>query len=306
MKKWIWTIIVVVIVALIGGYAYSSHRSMQSQYDTAMADGKSAIQDKKYSEAETDFQNALRHKSNDKTAQAYLNQTQSLVSAESNLQNGHFDVAKSDYNEAKNANNGSSVLVKRAKDGLKNLKTVQLKADTYQQIYDSALTQNRAQQYTASNSTLDRIFNDAEAKQAPYSTVYNKAVDLRSANNKAIKNGGDGTPSDKVTASNSSSSSASSSSASANSNSSSVTGLTDAEKKEAKNYKGKNEYTVGKDRKEINGKTITAKQIQEGRNLITASGLEEGSFSDQDIRDGLIAAHKAGMTYAQYLQKNYK
>ncbi|WP_054660991.1 hypothetical protein [Secundilactobacillus kimchicus] len=197
-------------------------------------------------------------------------------------------------------------MVKRAKDGLKNLKTVQLKADTYQQIYDSALTQNRAQQYTASNSTLDRIFNDAEAKQAPYSTVYNKAVDLRSANNKAIKNGGDGTPSDKVTASNSSSSSASSSSASANSNSSSVTGLTDAEKKEAKNYKGKNEYTVGKDRKEINGKTITAKQIQEGRNLITASGLEEGSFSDQDIRDGLIAAHKAGMTYAQYLQKNYK
>lgn len=74
---------------------------MQSQYDTAMADGKSAIQDKKYSEAETDFQNALRHKSNDKTAQAYLNQTQSLVSAESNLQNGHFDVAKSDYNELK-------------------------------------------------------------------------------------------------------------------------------------------------------------------------------------------------------------
>uniref|UniRef100_UPI0025828C89 hypothetical protein n=1 Tax=uncultured Secundilactobacillus sp. TaxID=2813935 RepID=UPI0025828C89 len=301
---WIWTIIVVVIVALIGGYAYSSHRSMQSQYDTAMADGKSAIQDKKYSEAETDFQNALRHKSNDKTAQAYLDQTQSLVSAESNLQNGDFDVAKSDYNEAKNTDNGSSVLVKRAKDGLKNLKTVQLKADTYQQIYDSALTQNRAQQYTASNSTLDQIFNDTEAKQTTYSTLYNKAVDLRSANNKAIKNGGDGTPSDKVTAS--SSSSTSSSNASANSSSSTVTGLTDAEKKAATNYKGKNEYTVGKDRQEINGKTITAKQIQEGRNLITASGLEEGSFSDQDIRDGLIAAHKAGITYAQYIQKNYK
>uniref|UniRef100_UPI002583EFBC hypothetical protein n=1 Tax=uncultured Secundilactobacillus sp. TaxID=2813935 RepID=UPI002583EFBC len=304
---WIWTIIVVVIVALIGGYAYSSHRSMQSQYDTAMADGKSAIQDKKYSEAETNFQEALQHKSNDKTAQTYLNQTQSLVSAESNLQNGKLDVAKADYNQAKNADNGSSVLVKRAKDALKNLKTIQLKSDTYQQIFDSALTQNRAQQYTASNSTLDRIFNDAETKQTYYSVVYNKAVDLRSANNKAIKNGGDGTPSDKVTSSSASASSnSSSSSAAASSDSSSVTGLTDAEKKAAKDYKGQNEYTVGKDRKEINGKTITAKQVQEGRNLITASGLEEGSFSDQDIRDGLIAAHKEGISYARYLQKNYK
>lgn len=280
---------IVVVVGLIGGYVFTSHQSVQNQYATAMANGKDAIQDKNYNKAVDSFQTALRKKSNDETAQTYLTQTQSFVTAESEVQSGNFDTAKSAYNETKNAEDGSNVLVKRAKDALKNLKTIQLKYETYQQIYDSALTQNKAQQYTDSNNTLDQIFNDDDSRQTYYSKLYNKAVDLRSANNKALKKGGDDTPSADV-----------------ESASSASDGLTDAENKAADNYKGKNEYTVDKSRTEINGKQITAAQITAARETIKASGLEEGSFSDQDVRDGLIAANKQGISFADYLKKTYK
>jgi len=194
------------------------------------------------------------------------------------------------------------------------LKTIQLKVETFQGVYEQALTQNQGQSYEASNATLDRIFKDTDAKQSYYTDIYNQAVDLRSANNQAIKHGGDGTAA-SITMPNSSSSSASSNSANANSgsiananNSSSgrTKGLTGAEKQAAKNYKGSNEFTVKKSQTEIKGKTITAAQIASARKTLSSIGVAGGSFSDQDIRTGLIAANKAGISFKAYAQKTYK
>lgn len=297
MKKWIWTIVAVVVIAVVGGVAFTSHHITQKAYTAAMTTGKSAIDKKNYSVAESAFQEALRHRTNDKQAQGYLSQTQNFVAAESAMTDNEFSTAKKDYTKVKNADPSNKTLENRAKDALKNLKTVQLKADTFQQIYDQALSQNQGQQYTASNATLDKIFKDADAKQSYYTNIYNKAVDLRNANNKAIKNGGDGTAS---------SDSSSITNSSASSSSSSSTGLTDAEKQAAQNYKGSNEYTVPKSRTEIDGQTITAAQINTARNTLKSIGVSEGSFSDQDIRDGMIAANKQGISFKSYAEKNYK
>ncbi|MCH5461639.1 hypothetical protein HC026_03240 [Lactobacillus sp. LC28-10] len=298
MKKWIWAIVAVVVIAVVGGVTFTSHHITQKAYTAAMTTGKKAVTKENYSVAESSFQEALRHRTNDQQAQNYLTQTQNFVSAESAMSDQEFTTAKSDYTKVKNAKPGITTLRNRAKTALTLLKTVQLKAETFQSVYDQALTQNQAQSYAASNSTLDRIFKDAEATQPYYTNIYNKAVELRSANNKAIKNGGDGTPSSSNDSSATTDSSADSSS--------STTGLTDAEKQAVKNYKGSNEFAVSKSQTEINGKTITASQIASARKTLSSIGVAPGSFSDQDIRNALIAANKAGVSFKSYAQKTYK
>ncbi|GAX03981.1 hypothetical protein IWT140_01615 [Secundilactobacillus pentosiphilus] len=305
MKKWIWTIVVVVIVAIVGGVTFTSHHITQKAYTAAMTTGKKAVNKKNYSIAESSFQDALRHRTNDKQAQGYLTQTQNFVSAESAMSDHEFNAAKSDYMKVKNAKPALSTLSNRAKAALKVLKTVQLKAETFQGVYDQALTQNQGQSYEASNSTLDRIFKDAEAKEPYYTDIYNKAVELRSTNNKAINHDGDGT----VDSSSSMPSASSDSSANSDSSAAShgiTSGLTDSEKQAAKNYKGSNEFTVKKSQTEINGKAITAGQIASARKTLSSIGVSSGSFSDQDIRNGLIAANKAGVSFKSYAQKTFK
>ncbi len=310
MKKWVWAVATAIIIIIAGGLAYTSHHNVQAQYDDAMNSGKLAVQDKRYTAAETSFQAALRHKDSDKTAQAYLSQTQNYVAGNAAMNDGSFSTAKRAFSKVQNAKHGYDVLTKRAKTSLKRLKPIRLRAEMYTQIYDQAVTQYQAQTYTESNATLDRILTDKDAKQTYYQDTYNKAVELRSANNKAIKNGGDGTPASDsssvaATTSDSSSATATTDSSSATS-SSSVSGLTKAESEAAKNYKGTNEYTVKKSQTEINGKTITSAQITAARKTLKNAGVQESSFSDQDIRTGLIAANKAGISYKSYVNKNYK
>lgn len=307
LKKWVWTIIAVVVIAVAGGYAYANHRMTQQTYTAAMTAAKNAVQDKNYSVAEAAFQEALRHKSNDATAQRYLTQTQNFASAESAMSDSDFDSAKSDYTKVKTTADGYSILTQRANKALKQLKTIQLKEEMYQQIYDQAMTEYNGQSYTQSNATLDRIFKDSDAKQSYYTDIYNQAVDLRSANNKAVKGGGDGMPADDSSSTSAATTSSSSATTTSDSSTSStVAGLTDSESAAAKNYKGSNEYTVPKSRTQLNGKTITATQITAARKTLKDAGIQPGSFSDQDIRDGLIAAKKAGTSFKTYAEKNYK
>ncbi|KZL36704.1 hypothetical protein [Secundilactobacillus collinoides] len=311
MKKWVWAVATVIIIIIAGGLAYTSHHNVQAQYDSAMNSGKLAVQDKRYTAAETSFQAALRHKDSDKTAQAYLSQAQNYVTGNAAMNDGNFSTAKSAFTKVQNAKNGYTILTKRAKTSLKRLKPIRLRAEMYTQIYEQAVIQYQAQTYTESNATLDRILTDKDAKQSYYQDTYNKAVELRSANNKAIKNGGDGTPASDsssvaATTSDSSSSTTATTDSSSATSSSSVSGLTKAESEAAKNYKGTNEYTVKKSQTEINGKTITSAQISAARKTLKNAGVQESSFSDQDIRTGLIAANKAGISYKSYVNKNYK
>lgn len=309
MKKWVWAVATAIIIIIAGGLAYTSHHNVQTQYSNAMNSGKLAVQDKSYTAAETAFQTALRHKDSDKVAQAYLSQTQNYVAGTAALNDGNFSTAKKAFTKVKDAKNGYDVLTKRAKTSLKRVKPIQLRSEMFTQIYDQAVTQYQAQSYTESNATLDRILTDKDAKQTYYQDTYNKAVALRSSNNKAIKNGGDGTPasdSSAVATTDSDSSSATATTGSTSASSSSVAGLTKAESEAAKNYKGTNEYTVKKSQTEINGKTITNAQIAAARKTLKSAGVEAGSFSDQDIRTGLIAANKAGISYKAYVNKTYK
>ena len=290
MKKWVWVVATIVVALLIGGYAYSNHHATAKEYQAAMANGRTAIESKHYTQAESYFQNALKRRLNDKTAQRYLTQTQRYVDGEDALQARHFSAAQHHYAAVKATTNGSSVLVTRAKDRYKQVKVIKANVKQFKQLLSKAQGENKALNYGQSNTTLDELFNNAKFRQSYYKNLYDQALALRKANNAG------------QTSQTSSAAAAASSSTAASSttNSSSSASLTSSEKQAAKNYSGSNEYTVTQSEKELDGKTITAQQIASARKTIDSAGGNASAMSDQDVRVAMQQANKKSMSLAKY------
>jgi len=297
LKKWVWVVATIVVALLIGGYAYSNHHATAKEYQAAMANGRTAIQSKHYTQAESYFQNALKRRLNDQTAQHYLTQTQRYVSGENALEVRHFSSAQKYYGEVKDTTNASTVLVKRAKDRYKQVKEIRANVKQFKQILNKAQGENKALNYGQSNTTLDELFNNAKFRQSYYKDLYDQALALRKSNNA-------GQTSETSSAASSSSSSSTDSSSSAASSSSAS--LTSAEKQAASNYSGSNEYTVTQSQKELDGKTITDGQISSARKTINAAGGQADAMSDQDVRVALQQANKKGLSLTKYTQQYLK
>ncbi|WP_407889443.1 hypothetical protein [Levilactobacillus sp. N40-8-2] len=295
MKKWVWVVATIVVALLIGGYAYSNHHATAKEYQAAMANGRTAIQSKHYTQAESYFQNALKRRLNDQTAQHYLTQTQRYVSGENALEARHFSSAQGYYGEVKDTTNASTVLVKRAKDRYKQVKDIRANVKQFKQILNKAQGENKALNYGQSNTTLDELFNNTKFRQSYYKNLYEEALALRKSNNA-------GQTSETSSAASSSSSTDSSSSVASSSSAS----LTSSEKQAASNYSGSNEYTVTQSQKELDGKTITNGQIGSARQTINAAGGQADAMSDQDVRVALQQANKKGLSLTKYTQQYLK
>jgi len=300
LKKWVWVVATIVVALLIGGYAYSNHHATAKEYQAAMANGRTAIQDKHYTQAESYFQNALKRRLNDKPAQRYLTQTQRFVSAENALDDLKFASAADHYAEVKHTTNASTVLVKRATTKAKLVKDIRANVKQFKKILKTASGQNQALNYGQSNTTLDELFNNAKFRQKYYKNLYDQALALRKANNAG-----------QTSAASSDSSSSSSSSTAADSHSTGATNsssasLTSSEQSAANNYSGSNEYTVTQKQKELDGKTITAGQITSARKTINAAGGQADAMSDQDVRVALQTASKKGISLTKYTEQYLK
>ncbi|WP_057877426.1 hypothetical protein [Levilactobacillus paucivorans] len=291
MKKWVWVVATVVVALLIGGYAYSNHHATAKEYQAAMANGRTAIQSKHYTQAESYFQNALKRRLNDESAQTYLTQTQRFVSGENALDARHFTTARKHYEAVQDTKKGSSVLVTRAKAKVKQVKGILANVKEFKKILTKATGENQALNYGQSNTTLDELFNNAKFRQKYYQNLYDQALALRKSNNAG------------QAANTSSSTSASSSDSTASSSSAS---LTSSEQAAASNYSGSNEYTVTQKEKEVNGKVIIAAQIANARKTISAAGGHSDAMSDQDVRVAIQQASKQKISLAQYTQQNLK
>ncbi|PWF99732.1 hypothetical protein [Levilactobacillus bambusae] len=188
MKKWVWAIVTAIVVLLIGGYAIAVHHVTEQDYAAAMSRGRTAVSDKKYTQAETDFENALRRKPNDQTANTYLKQTQHFVGGQSAMTNQKFESASDNFKAVKDAKHGSKTLVNRANAELKKLKTIELNERQYQKLYDKAKAENEAQEYAQSSNTVAELLDSSSIKQPYYQTIYDKATALRKANDQALAN----------------------------------------------------------------------------------------------------------------------
>lgn len=266
-----------------------------------MANGRTAIESKHYTQAESYFQNALKRRLNDKTAQTYLTQTQRYVAGENALDARHFTVAQKHYQAVKDTTGGSSVLVTRATKQVKKVKLIRANYKQFKKILTKAQGQNKALNYGQSNTTLDELFTNAKFREVYYKGLYDQALQLRKSNNA-------GQSSSVTEASNSDSSTSSSSddsSSNATSGSSSAS-LTSSEQSAANAYSGSNEYTVTQSQQELNGKTITVAQINNARKTINAAGGQADAMSDQDVRVAIQQANKKDMSLTKYTDKYLK
>jgi len=298
LKKWVWVVATIVVALLIGGYAYSNHHATAKEYQAAMANGRTAIQSKHYTQAESYFQNALKRRLNDKPAQRYLTQTQRYVSAENALSGRKFALAQKRYDTVKSTKNASDVLVTRATSKSKLVKGISANVKQFKKILKTANGQNQALNYGQSNTTLDELFTNAKFRQSYYKNLYDQALALRKANNAG--------QTAAISSSSSSDASSSAAASSSNTTNSSSASLTSSEQSAAKNYSGSNEYTVTKKQQELNGKTITAAQITSARSTINAAGVQADAMSDQDVRVAMQQASKKGVSLTKYAQQYLK
>ncbi|WP_304056941.1 hypothetical protein [Levilactobacillus namurensis] len=303
MKKWGWVVATIVVALLIGGYAYSNHHATAKEYDAAMTNGRTALQAKNYTQAETYFQNALKRKLNDPKAQTYLLQTQRFVAGENALTARKFANAQNRYQKVQDTKDGSSVLRQRAKKRLTQVKGIRANVAQFKAILKQAQAQNQALDYGKSNSTLDQLFTNKQFQESYYKNLYTQALALRKANNASQSAASSSTTTTSDSAATSSSRDTTSGSQQQNSSSAA---LTSSESKAAKNYQGSNEYTVTKKQKELNGKVITAAQISSARQTINAAGGQADAMSDQDVRVAMQQAHKKGISLTKYTQTYLK
>ncbi|MCG7195022.1 hypothetical protein EQT97_05750 [Fructilactobacillus sanfranciscensis] len=186
MKKWmLYTIGTIFIVGIIGG-SFINHEINASTYNSSMKNGRTEIRKSQYNAAQTNFQRAAKIKPDSMEVNNLLSQTSKFVAGENKFKDYDFNEAASDFNDVLNYDQGSSVLESRAKVELKVLKQVSKNVNRLKKIYNQALEQNKAKEFTASNNTLDDIFDDDLSSNAFYADIVKEAKKLKAANDDRV------------------------------------------------------------------------------------------------------------------------
>lgn len=303
-----WLLATVVIVALIGGYAYSKHNENDNQYQDAMELGAAHISNKEYAAAETAFEDALKQKPDDQKATTMLNQTQTFVSAQKLMKDNKFEDAQNDFEIVVDTKKGNDLLKNRAKVQLKKIEDIITNQKQFEEFYQDAKQQNDEGNYQESNRLLAKILEAANIKDRYYRDILAQAQDLKADNDAALaeqkaQKAKENKPAEpKATAPKEEEPEVTTPN---------VTGdkdakLTESEQKAAKNYQGTNEYSVPESQNEINGQQITADQVTSARKAISAAGVNSNAMSDQDIKNAIKAAHEKGQSIGEYAKENFK
>ncbi|MCK8625080.1 hypothetical protein [Apilactobacillus xinyiensis] len=308
MKKWIYSIVSIVVICLIGFFAFGKFggnktenkvSTTTSKYDSYIKAGKQHVQDESYTVAKSDFQNALKQKPGDKKADLYLNQTENFDVASQLFNKERYRAAKVEFGKVVDTKNGLSILVQRANDKIKSIEKAQSTIAKFSDIYDKAMNEFKAGNYKSSLATLNEIFKDDAINEKYYKDVLSAANKLKQADKKALNGENNVEVSSPDFESNLTNNSSDNNSS--NTNSSNNTNNSSSQNSEAK-YKGSNEYTVKKSDKELNGNKISDSDIQSARRSINKAGVYADSMSDQDVRNTIKAANKKGVSVQEYAQ----
>ena len=181
----LYTIGTIFIVGIIGGF-FINHEINASTYNSSMKNGRTEIRKSQYNAAQTNFQRAAKIKPDSMEVNNLLSQTSKFVAGENKFKDYDFNEAASDFNDVLNYDQGSSVLESRAKVELKVLKQASKNVNRLKKIYNQALEQNKAKEFTASNNTLDDIFDDDLSSNAFYADIVKEAKKLKAANDDRV------------------------------------------------------------------------------------------------------------------------
>lgn len=254
--------------------ANSSSSNNDSKYKTEMTKGNDAVDDGDYAKAADYFASANDAK---KTSKAKVSEKQAnnLVKAKKLMNKRQFSDAKDALNSVKNQDNGSKKMVSRAKSLLSQIKKIEQKRSDYKTDIKTAKILIKAGNNTQARTLLEQITKAKGVKGKYYSDLYTQAKNLLSDIPETDTNT-ENTTTENDTSNNSNDNSTTTSSDSNNTDSSS------SSSNDAGNPAANGDFDVEK--KEVNGKEITADDIAKARQQLTDSGVKNvGAWSDNDI-----------------------
>ncbi len=260
-KSTMWTILVIVVIALGGGIFYATQKSNSNQvdasYNSALQAGKDAVADKDYARASSSFEKAMGIKKTDQ-ARAYKDQADNMLSAISSTKAGQYDEALTSVNSVIKQNQGYTLLIKQGHKLKTTIKDVQ---DNYEHeikpIFAAATTAEDGKQYLQAIDQYQKIL-DLPYINGRYYSKYKKQAEKGVAANKKL--------------------------ADQNNNGAGSTYNNNASGKNDTGNAGKTGEGAMGDHK-VHGKTVTNKQITQLRKRVTKLGYDGMSFSPQDLID---------------------
>lgn len=125
-------------------------------YDEAMQKGIDALENEKYEEAVGFFEQALEEKKDDEHAETYLKQTKEFIAANKKFEEGKLEKAVDALQKVIDTENGSDMLVERAKNLIKEIEQVNEKRTAYEEAYEQAKAQFDNEKYNEAIHILDK------------------------------------------------------------------------------------------------------------------------------------------------------
>jgi len=274
------------LALILAGCSNSSSSSSKdsdssNKYNTEMTKGNAAVTDKNYSKAADHFESAVKAKKTDK-ATASEKQATNLVKAKKLMNQRQFSEAKKALTIAKEQDNGNKKMTSRAKTLLTQVKEIQLNRNNFKMDIKNAKAMIKSGTNDQARSLLEQVTKFKGVKGKYYSDLYTEANSLIQS-----------LPETSITASNETNDSTDTNNSS---NSSTDTNNSAASSDDqSDNPASKGHFDIEK--KEVNGKEITADDIAKARQQLTDQGVTTvGSWSDNDIVRAIKNAAADGRT----------
>lgn len=279
------------LALILAGCSNSSSSNKGSdntnKYNTEMTKGNDAVTDKNYSKAADHYESAVKAKKTSK-ATASEKQANNLVKAKKLMDQRQFSDAKKALTITKEQDNGNKKMVTRAKTLLTQVKEIQLNRHNFKMDIKNAKAMIKSGTNDQARSLLEQVTKFKGVKGKYYSDLYTEANSLIQS-----------LPEASITASNETGNNTDTTNSSndSNSNSSEAAGSTtnSTDDDQSNNPAAKGHFDIEK--KEVNGKAITADDIAKARQQLTDQGVTTvGSWSDNDIVRAIKNAAADGRT----------
>jgi len=277
------------LALILAGCSNSSSSSSKdsdssNKYNTEMTKGNAAVTDKNYSKAADHYESAVKAKKTSR-ATASEKQANNLVKANKLMDQRQFSDAKKALTITKEQDNGNKKMVTRAKTLLTQVKEIQLNRHNFKMDIKNAKAMIKSGTNDQARSLLEQVTKFKGVKGKYYSDLYTEANSLIQS-----------LPETSITASNETGSNTDTTNNSSNASSETTDSTTNStDDDQSDNPAAKGHFDIEK--KEVNGKAITADDIAKARQQLTDQGVTTvGSWSDNDIVRAIKNAAADGRT----------
>lgn len=262
----------------------TSSSSDTQTYQTALTNGKQAVSDNEFAQAEGFYKMASLIKTDSPKAGAYYKQAKALTDAKQNIADLDFEKALENLKVVTTVPNGATAMNNKAKALKKSVNQTIKTRKSYSKLYNTAKKQNAAKNFAQADAVLAQLLSEDRINQSAYADIRLDALSLKANNSAAAAQNGE-TTSDVPATTDSADTSANASSSSASDDTTSYASSTDATAEEQSKAAAGYSNQTG---------SVTSAQITKARAQLKAQGVDTAAWSDADIAQAVQNAEKDG------------